>query len=136
MSAPAGPLILVVDDDPSIADMLALALEDRGYAVCCSAGADAARVARERCPAVILVDLLMPDVDGVEVCLQLSTHPATTAIPVVLMSAGRYLEEAARRLRIAAVLPKPFDLDQLYAVLEQVQQLPPARRPRAVRFGC
>jgi CheY-like chemotaxis protein len=79
--------VLVVDDDPSIIDFLETALEDEGYLVLASVGADSLLVAHDVHPDVILLDINMPGMDGVEVSQRLREDPVTADIPIIVMSA-------------------------------------------------
>lgn len=111
------PTVLVVDDDPILVALLAEALAARGYRVLAAVGAQALRLAQEACPALILLDLQMPQLDGAEVFRRLRAEPATAAIPVVLMSADDRLGGVAGALAVEDRLPKPFDLDDLFAAV-------------------
>lgn len=109
--------ILVVDDDPAIVAFLDAALTDEGYEVATASGAEAVRVAHEAQPALILLDLMMPGMDGIEVCHRLRADPRTAGAAIVMMSAQDRLRDTARVLPIDGRLPKPFDLDFLYATV-------------------
>src|SRR5919197_5985809 len=78
--------VLVVDDDPSITEFVEMALEDAGYQVLAAVGGAALQVAHDRHPDVILLDIMMPGMDGVEVSQYLQTDPATADIPPLVMS--------------------------------------------------
>ena len=110
--------VLVVDDDPSIVEFLTEALEDEEYRVVTSVDGDSIRVAHDVRPDVILLDIMMPVMDGVEVSRRLRQDPATARIPIVVMSARDRLRETTRAMDIDGRLPKPFDLDFLYATVE------------------
>ncbi len=109
--------VLVVDDDPSIVDLVTVALEDEGYRVVSAAGAAALPLARAAQPVVILLDLMMPGMDGGEVSAHLRADPTTAAIPIVVMSAQDRPGAMSVRLLIDDRLPKPFDLAHLYATV-------------------
>ncbi len=103
--------VLVVDDDPSIVEFLIEALEDEEYRVVTSVDGESLQVAHDVRPDVILLDIMMPVMDGVEVSRRLRQDPATARIPIVVMS--------ARVMDVDGRLPKPFDLDFLYATVER-----------------
>ena len=112
--------VLVVDDEPSfrrlIRDMLERAncdVEDVGD------GLDGLAKAAALQPDVILLDLMMPAVDGYEVCRRLKTLPATRTIPVIFLTASRdlRLNREAYTAGAAACLTKPFRNEALLAVL-------------------
>jgi CheY-like chemotaxis protein len=107
-------LVLVVDDDQAFVEVLVCALWDAGYKVLTASAGAALHVARERQPNVILLDLVMPVMDGVEVSRRLRTDPTTAHIPIIAMSGAPQLLTA---LPVNDRLAKPFGLDQLYATV-------------------
>lgn len=111
------PTVLVVDDDPIIVEMLTVALEDRGYRVLTSVNGAALQLAQDERPGLILLDLMMPGMDGMEVSQHLRADPTTAAIPIVAMSAQHTLSAAGTRMLSDDRLPKPFDLHTLYATV-------------------
>ena len=116
---PDGPRILVVDDQPEIRRFLRAALADDGYAVREAAnGADAYTVARNWRPDLIVLDLMMPVMNGWQFAETISALPGPTAPIVVLTAAGpRAIRSAATLGPITAVLPKPLDLDELRHII-------------------
>ena len=110
--------VLVVDDDAAIVGLLREMLEDHGYRVLSAAGGEALRLARETHPAVILLDLLMPGMDGFMVARCLRRDPATAHIPIIAMSAARRLWAAAPRLPADALLAKPFHFGDVCALVD------------------
>jgi CheY-like chemotaxis protein len=111
--------VLVVDDDPGIVHFLDMALEDEGYRVLVAADGEALQVAHDLRPNLILLDILMPDMDGVEVSQRLRADPVTAGIPIVVMSAQDRLHSAAALMPIDDQLPKPFTLDRLFSILDR-----------------
>jgi len=109
--------VLVVDDDPDIIDFLENALEDAGYLVLAAVGAESLGVAHETQPAVILLDINMPGMNGVEVSQRLRTNPMTADIPIVVMSAQDHLRTTGALMPVNDRRPKPFDLARLYDVV-------------------
>jgi CheY-like chemotaxis protein len=109
--------VLVVDDDAPIVEVVTMALESEGYTVISATGPDALRAAATQQPDLILLDLMMPDVDGAEMSRRLRDDTATAEIPIVLMSAVADLGAVAATLPVQGQLPKPFDLDALYATV-------------------
>jgi CheY-like chemotaxis protein len=108
----AGELILVVDDDPDIVELLRCVLHDAGYEVAIADGDAALSLARARQPHVILLDILMPGMGGVEVSQHLQDDPATTHIPIIALSATPQWLPA---LPVSDRLAKPFKLGHLLA---------------------
>ncbi len=109
--------VLVVDDDPDIIDFLENALEDAGYLVLTAVGAESLGVAHETQPDVILLDINMPGMNGVEVSQRLRANPMTADIPIVVMSAQDHLRTTGALMPVNDRLPKPFDLARLYEVV-------------------
>ena len=109
--------VLVVDDDPSITEFVEMALEDAGYQVLAAVGGAALQIAHDRHPDVILLDIMMPGMDGVEVSQYLHTDPVTADIPIVVMSAHERLQTLAGRMSADDELPKPFHCQDLYATV-------------------
>lgn len=104
---------LLVDDDPDLLALLRRTLEfTAGWQVfTATSGLDGLALARRLTPPpqVILVDLMMPAMDGYELCRQLKADPATADVPVVVLTARREVEDARWRAAGAAgVLFKPF----------------------------
>ncbi len=120
--------ILVVDDDASIRDLVFLALTDEGYeVVLADDGAAALRLVEGSPPDLILLDMRMAELGGEEFVRLYRALPGPHA-PVVLFTAARDAEQSAAEIPVDALLPKPFDLDDL---LSLVQRLTTAPRPRA-----
>ena len=120
--------VLLVDDDPEICQFLALLLEVEGFAPvkATSAGEALSAAARDR-PAAVLVDVAMPDVDGLELCRRL--RRAGTLAPILVVSARPGTEMPQRALEAGAdeFVRKPFDNADLVARLRRwIDQ-----RPRA-----
>ena len=110
--------VLVVDDDRQIQEFVTRALEDEEYRVLQAVDAASLNVARATHPDVILLDIMMPEMDGAEVSRHLRGDEATEHIPIVAMSAltpGL----APPHLLVDDWLSKPFDLDELYRVVER-----------------
>ena len=108
--------ILVVDDEPAIRDFVRTFLEDEGYRVAVGRnGNEALRAIRAQHPDLVLMDIMMPGVDGREVVRLLHEHPAHAAIPVILMSAAVSWDQVSDGP--IQFLRKPFDLDHLLAMI-------------------
>ena len=113
--------VVIVEDDETLLGMLAAAAEEEGCtAAACATGGDALRAAAERRPDVILLDWGLPDMDGGEFARRYRASVADPA-PLVLVTAlqGEQRRSAAAEIQSAAVLPKPFELDELLAVLRR-----------------
>ena len=114
------PKVLVVDDELLLRSMLKDALEEAGYAVVLAENGQAALArAKAESPDCILLDIMMPGLDGYETCAALKADPALAAIPVILVSATTDLRVIDRAERVGAttVLPKPVPMEQLEQTL-------------------
>jgi diguanylate cyclase (GGDEF)-like protein len=110
--------ILVVDDEPHIRKILAFLLEQNGFAVLTAEdGERALEVARRELPDLILLDLMMPKMDGYEVCQHLREDFQTAQIPIVIVTAKGEVREKVRGLKGGAndYLTKPYNHDELVA---------------------
>lgn len=108
--------ILLVDDDTDIRRTLAEILEDSGYAVTGAAnGRDALAVLQTEKPCIILLDLMMPVMDGYEFLAEQSQQPPLASIPVIVITAGAGVRPGIT----APVLSKPIHLEKLMAALRQ-----------------
>jgi len=80
--------ILVVDDEPEAVELIEFNLKQAGYDVVTAAdGAEAIRKARSTSPALVVLDLMLPEIDGLEVCKLLRHDPATLGIPIIMVTA-------------------------------------------------
>jgi len=104
--------ILVVDDDPVIQKLLAVTFEMEGYHVVTASDGEEAldRVAAER-PAVVVLDVMMPKVDGIEVLRRIKANPITANTPVLLLSAKAQAQDIDDGMAAGAdfYLTKPFE---------------------------
>jgi DNA-binding response OmpR family regulator len=108
--------VLVIEDDPDIRAMMTEALECEGYDVAQAPdGAEGLRVAREQAPDLILLDLMMPVMDGRTFRANQRLDRALARIPVIVVSALR--PDSTSGLDAVAYLHKPFDLDDLYRLV-------------------
>lgn len=120
--------VLLAEDDPDIRLVSRLALKKAGYRVTATANGREllAKLAGER-PDVILLDYMMPDIDGAEACRQIKADPATRDIPVVFLTAKSrgFLSEHGEALGAAGYITKPYDAltlgDQLKRILDGLQ---------------
>lgn len=116
--------VLVVEDEVAIADLLHDFLELEGYTVQQAASGTAALACLVApLPDIVLSDIMLPGMSGVELCYALHANPTTRAIPVVLMSAGHHLNLVG--VPYHAFVPKPFVLADVFAVLAQAVRAVP-----------
>jgi CheY-like chemotaxis protein len=118
MSADAAPLVLAADDDPDILSLIRLTLKRAGCEVMTAPdGRAALALARERPPAMAVVDLSMPHMNGLELTAALRQDAATADIPIVILTAAVQTSdvEAARVAGATAHIKKPFSPRDLRA---------------------
>ena len=133
---PAGPTVLLVDDDAAIRRAVGAGLELEGFRVVRASGGRAALAAAESvAPAVILLDLAMPDLDGIEVLGRL--RAAGDDVPVCVLSARDEVEDRVRGLQAGAddYVVKPFALEEVTARLHALLRRRPATSDAALSFG-
>jgi two-component system, chemotaxis family, chemotaxis protein CheY len=115
-------LILIVDDEESIVELLAIFVADLGYSpLVAQNGQQALDLAREHGPALIITDMMMPVMNGVDLILALRAEAAAqgrSAPPIVLLTAGS--TRVASQLPVEALLLKPLDLAQLELVIRRL----------------
>jgi DNA-binding response OmpR family regulator len=120
--APEGaalPRILVADDEDGTLTLLTTALTFAGYAVIAARdGLEAIRLARAAPPDLALLDVMMPGMDGREVCRRMGSDPALTNVPVILHSSADEQDIDWRGCGADAFLAKPFSIRELPALIE------------------
>ena len=113
--------ILVVDDDQAIRDVVADILELSDYRVrTASNGAEALDQIRVEPPAAVLLDLMMPVMDGWEFLEQCRRRRRCAELPVAIMSAAHDAASAAIKLGVQGYITKPFELDAVLAVVDRL----------------
>lgn len=114
--------ILVVDDDKDLTTIISAHLEKKGYEIAiANSGMDAIKKAIDLQPELILLDLLMPQVDGYFVAKLLKQNPRTKDIPIVIISAV-FDQEQCFRIGIADYITKPFDSKALYEIIGRIEK--------------
>jgi two-component system, OmpR family, response regulator VicR len=124
MSNTGNKFILCIEDEPEMIDLIRLILERRGFKVeGASGGMEGIRKVRELRPDLVLLDLMMPDMDGWEVYQQMKADEATRGIPVIVVTAKAQSIDKVLGLHIAKVddyISKPFSPQDLLASVEKV----------------
>lgn len=108
--------VLVVDDDRTLTDLLEMVLEDAGYAVTTAGnGREAVYAAVADPPDLVVLDVVMPEMDGWETCDHLLSHDRTATIPIIFLSARVEPEDQLRGWYKGCFdyLTKPFDIQEL-----------------------
>jgi DNA-binding response OmpR family regulator len=116
--------VMVVEDEAAISEMIAAALGDEGYRVLTARdGQDALQQVQREPPDAIVLDLRLPNVDSWQVVRWCRAHPATTATPIIVVSAARDAVQDAD-IEPLVFVEKPFDLDVLLALVEDAVSSP------------
>ena len=113
--------VLIVEDDIDLRQDLAFLIENQGHEVITAANGQEAleRLAEKGRPCMILLDLMMPVMDGWELRSELLKDPAMKDVPVVLLSGIADIKEEARSLQAKDYVTKPIDLEKLYRLVAQ-----------------
>lgn len=122
------PRVLIVEDDRAIRELLQFALECEGYEVLtrCDGREVVDLLLAMPEPCVVLMDLMMPWVDGYIVCQQIEEHYPTLAMHQVVVMTACWLEPGECPSPARAVIRKPFDLNEVLRLVAQLMALPPA----------
>ncbi len=122
--------VLVVDDDLSVADAISRMLNRRGHeTIVVHNGGDAIQAAQTQMPDLVVLDVVMPGMDGVEVCKRLRADPATAQLPIIFLTARIMIEDKIKGFEAGAddYLTKPFAIQELElrvrALLRRTEQL-------------
>lgn len=109
--------ILVVDDDPNIRELIVETLSEEFKPIEARDGKEALRLCQEERPDLVILDVMMPDLDGLQVCTRLRNETLTSHIPIILLTAKGMLEDKIKGMETGAddYLTKPFDPLELEA---------------------
>jgi two-component system, OmpR family, alkaline phosphatase synthesis response regulator PhoP len=110
------PRVLVVDDESDFIQLLKYNLENQGFDILTAGdGMEALNTARRELPDVVLVDLMLPDIDGFSVCEILRSQPSTSKVPIIVVSAldGDYVRSRGIQAGVACCFKKPVDMKVL-----------------------
>ena len=129
-------LILAVDDEAHILELLSFNLEASGYrVVTASTGEDALVVCAQERPAMVLLDIMLPGIDGMEVCRRMKSNPTTADIPIIMLTAKGDEVDKILGLELGAddYITKPFSVRELIA---RVKALLRRAAPQNERRAC
>ncbi len=134
------PKILVIDDEPDALDLIEFNLKQAGYDVVTAAdGAEALQKAKTVRPSLILLDLMLPEVDGLEVCKILRRDSASAQIPIIMLTAKAAEIDRVLGLELGAddYVTKPFSPRELVLRVKKVLQRgdPEAQKQDRMNFG-
>jgi CheY-like chemotaxis protein len=119
--------VLVVEDDQDLREIISLTLEARGLTVATASDGAAALAwlrAQDPMPCLVLLDLMMPGMNGFELSATMHADPALTAIPVVVLTGAPLLAQQRRDELHAEVLPKPIELETLVSTVRRFCRTP------------
>jgi DNA-binding response OmpR family regulator len=127
---------LIVEDHPEQADLVARILRMRDYLpILAEDGEAGLRLARERHPDVMLLDLMLPDINGFDVCRRLRTDPATRLIPVVMLTALNDVQHRVHGFRVGAnaYVTKPYGVEDLFEAISAARAWRTSMEQRALQ---
>jgi DNA-binding response OmpR family regulator len=132
--------ILVVDDEPEAVELVEFNLEQAGFAVITAAdGTEALNKARMNAPELIVLDLMLPEIGGLEVCKMLRRDPATVGIPIIMLTAKAAEIDRVLGLELGAddYITKPFSPRELVLRIKKLLQRGHAgsQKPETFHFG-
>ena len=130
MKTTTPPLILMVDDNPHNLQLLGTLLEGTYQTAIVRDGRKALEFVKKRLPDVILLDIMMPEIDGFEVCARLKADPTTSAIPIIFLTAKTETADILKGFQLGAVdyVTKPFQKEELLARINTHLALQAAKR--------
>ncbi|HEX6540376.1 MAG TPA: response regulator transcription factor [Ktedonobacterales bacterium] len=126
--------VLVVDDEMAITNVIRLGMEHAGFQVSCATeGYQALDMAQRLKPDLVILDVMLPDLDGFEVCRRLRENQATTHIPILMLTAKDEIKDRVQGLEIGAddYVTKPFNMQELVARVRAVLR----RQQRVIEAG-
>jgi len=117
------PRVLVVDDDPQVLKLLRVNFELEGFEVMSATnGEEALELVGRDTPDVVVCDVMMPGIDGLEVVRRLRAHPDTVSLPLVVVSAKAQRADVRAGLKLGAdeYVTKPFDPAELIEIVQRL----------------
>jgi two-component system phosphate regulon response regulator PhoB len=134
------PRILVVDDEPEAVELIEFNLKQSGYTVSTSAdGAEALKKARAQTPDLIILDVMLPEMDGFEICKTLRLDAATSKVPIIMLTAKAAEIDRVLGLELGAddYLTKPFSTRELLLRIKKMlsRNQAPGPAEQLLRFG-
>ncbi|WGF88856.1 phosphate regulon transcriptional regulator PhoB [Marinivivus vitaminiproducens] len=135
----SGPLVLVVEDEPALAQLLAYNLEAAGFASqVASDGDEALDAIDDRVPDLVLLDWMLPGISGIEICRRLRRRPDTANLPIIMLTARGEEPDRLRGLETGAddYIVKPFSTAEVVARVRSVlRRVRPALAGQALEYG-
>ncbi len=135
----ADPVVLVVEDDPSQREVLAYNIEAEGYrVVTASNGEEALLSVKDESPDLVVLDWMLPNVSGIEVCRRLKRDATSAKLPVIMLSARSEEDDRVRGLETGAddYIVKPYSVAELLArIRTQLRRTRPAAMGERLEYG-
>ena len=119
--------ILIIDDEVNLSELIRRILEREGFhTLMAHNGLEGLKLLEQLHVDLVLMDVMMPGINGIEVCYQIKNNPSSAAIPVVFMTASRTLDTQQKFLEAGAdqILYKPFDTDELLQIIDNLLNAP------------
>src|SRR5438132_9266777 len=138
MSASLKQKILIVDDEPEAVELVEFNLKQAGYDVASAVdGAEALKKTRALLPSLIVLDVMLPELDGLEVCRMLRRDPATAAIPIIMLTAKAAEIDRVLGLELGAddYITKPFSPRELILRVKKILLRGKDKEPETLKFG-
>ena len=138
MSASLKQKILIVDDEPDAVEVVEFNLKQAGYdVVSAEDGAEALKKTRALLPSLVVLDVMLPEMDGLEVCKMLRRDPATAAIPIIMLTAKAAEIDRVLGLELGAddYLTKPFSPRELVLRVKKILQRGRSEEAESLKFG-
>jgi CheY-like chemotaxis protein len=136
MTSDTTPAVLIVEDDPWVREITHDLLVDAGFVVASAPdGLAGFELAQRLSPDVIILDLVMPRVSGVEFLRRLRDDPRLCDIPVIVASGQARSVASSAALQVDAFVDKPLDIADLIAQVRRAAALHASKRPRRLRSG-
>lgn len=120
------PKVLIVDDEPANLELAQALIEEEGYqSVTASDGETAIKKVLEERPDIVMMDIVMPKMNGIEACRKIKTNPLSYAVPVIIVTALNSAEDKIKAIKAGAddFIAKPFDRTELSARLKSLLRL-------------
>ena len=128
--------VLLVDDDEDFAETLNFYLTQKGYLVnTANSSKEAFNKLKSEIPDVILLDIMLPGIDGIEMCKELKADSDLSSIPVIMVTAKRKRKYIEDSMRIGAdgYIPKPFNLPRLIERIEELTSNPQQKPKQEIK---
>lgn len=128
-------MLLIVEDEPDLRELVEHTADAHGYAfVSCGTGTEALALAKRHQPALVILDLMLPDMSGIEVCERLRADPQLAATPVMMLTARTAESDRVQGLEAGAddYLAKPFSIRELMLRVKAILRRSPASSPLPV----